>query len=72
MINRQRPRFRRVQLKDGFYIEVCNKGSGNRVKIRSENREDMEYNASLYARFKEVIILGEYKNGIPFSEKPAA
>ncbi|MDP4265015.1 MAG: hypothetical protein Q8941_20980 [Bacteroidota bacterium] len=67
-----RPRFRQVQLKDGFYIEVCNKGVKKGVKIRSESKKDMEDNASLYARYKEVLILGEYKDGIPFIKKPAA
>ena len=58
-----------IQLKNGFYIEVCNKGMKKGMKIRSENKKAMEDAASLYA-YKEVIILGEYKNGVPFVETP--
>jgi hypothetical protein len=57
-----------VQLKNGFYIEVCNKGIKKGIKIRSDTKTAMEEAASLYANDKEVIILGEYKNGIPYVE----
>ncbi|HEY6503724.1 MAG TPA: hypothetical protein VIZ28_07120 [Chitinophagaceae bacterium] len=63
-----RPRMRSVQLKNGFYIEVCNKGVKKGVKIWSESRKAMEDSASQYANYKEVIILGEYKNGVPLAE----
>ena len=66
MKSRGRPRVSQVQLKNGFYIEVCNIGVKRGVKIRSESKKAMEEAASQYAKFKEVIILGEYKNGIPF------
>ncbi len=33
------------------------------MKIRSENKKAMVNAASLYAEYKEVIILGEFKNG---------
>ena len=59
---------RDVQLRDGFYIEVCNKGMKKGMKIRSESKEDMEKIANMYAEYKGVIILGEYKNGTPFNE----
>ena len=63
-----RPRTHQVQLKNGFYIEVCNKGVKRGMKIRSESQKAMENAASLYAGYKEVIILGEYRNGEPFGE----
>ena len=66
MKGRGRPRVSPVQLKNGFYIEVCNIGVKRGVKIRSESKKAMEDAATQYAKFKEVIILGEYKNGIPF------
>ena len=59
---------RQLQLKNGFYIEVCNKGLKRGVKIRSENKKAMENAASLYAGYKEVIILGEYRNGVAFGD----
>jgi hypothetical protein len=68
MKNRERYWARPVQLRNGFYIEVRNKGVKNGMKIRSENKKDMEDSAALYASYKDVIILGEYKAGIPFAE----
>jgi len=72
MKSRGRPRVSDVQLKNGFYIEVCDRGVKRGMKIRSENKKDMEVNANLYSKYKEVTILGEYKNGIPFLEITAA
>lgn len=68
---RGRPRETQVQLKDGFYIEVCNKGTKKGMKIRSENKVNMEQSAATYS-YKDVIILGEYKNGVPFVEPAPA
>ena len=57
-----------VQLRNGFYIEVCDKGVKKGMKIRSENKKDMEAAAALYGSYKDVTILGEYKAGVPFTE----
>ena len=65
MQSKGRPRERAVLLKNGFYIEVCNRGVKKGVKIRSENQEAMQHNANQYAQYKEVIILGEFKDGKP-------
>jgi hypothetical protein len=70
MTNGRRPRIGQTQLKNGFYIEVCTKGTKKGIKIRSESKNDMELNVNLYERFKDVIILGEYKNGVPFINVP--
>jgi len=59
---------RPVQLRNGFYIQVCNKGVKNGMKIRSENKKDMEDAAAMYGSYKDVTILGEYKDGTPYSE----
>lgn len=58
-----RPRERAITLMDGFYIEISNPGESKGLKIRSESRAAMELSAKQYARFKNVTILGEYKNG---------
>jgi hypothetical protein len=71
MKNRGRPSTAQVQLKNGFYIEVCNKGMKKGMKIRSESKKAMEDAALLYS-YKDVIILGEFKNGVPFIEIPAS
>ena len=63
-----RPRIQPLKLKNGFYIEVCNKGVKRGMKIRSESKKAMENAASLYAGYKEVIILGEYRNGVAFGD----
>jgi hypothetical protein len=68
MQNKGRPRIRNVQLKNGFYIEVCNMGFKKGIKIWSGSRKAMEDSASQYASYKEVIILGEYKDGVPYVE----
>jgi hypothetical protein len=66
MKSRGRLRVLPLQLKNGFYIEVCNKGVKRGMKIRSESKKAMENSADLYAGYKEVIILGEYRNGLPW------
>jgi hypothetical protein len=63
MRNAGRPRTVQSKLMDGFYIEVSNKGSTIKgVRIRSENKNDMENAASAYRKFKAVVVLGEYKD----------
>lgn len=70
MKSKGRPRQTEVKLKNGFYIEVCNKGTKKWVKIRSEDQKTMEVAANGYAINKDVIILGQYKDGAPFVEGP--
>ncbi|MES1198178.1 MAG: hypothetical protein ABUL41_02770 [Chitinophagaceae bacterium] len=69
MKSKGRPRMSPVQLKNGFYIEVCNKGMKKGMKIRSESKKAMEDAARLYS-YKEVIVLGEYKDGEPIIQIP--
>lgn len=49
--------------RDGFYIEVRNKGDHSGIKIRSEDAAGMEEAANSYRGSKEVVILGEHKKG---------
>lgn len=58
-----RPVTKPVQLRDGFYIEVCNKGNTKGVKIRCDSKVSMQEAATRYSMGKDVIILGEYKDG---------
>ena len=51
------------KLKDGFYLEIRNKGSMKGIKIRRETKESMERAIAYYERIKEVIVLGESKSG---------
>ena len=72
MKSRGRHSVQPLKLKNGFYIEVCNKGLKSGMKIRSESKIAMERAASLYASYKEVIIIGEYKNGEPVITIPVS
>ena len=58
-----RPPTKPVKRKDGFYFEVRNKGAQSGIKIRRETKEDMLRGIEEYARSKEIVILGESKNG---------
>ena len=66
-----RPRERAITLMDGFYIEISNPGENKGLKIRSETKAAMEISAKQYERFKNVTILGEYKNGVKLVEQTA-
>mgnify|MGYP000928857012 CR=1 FL=1 len=56
-----RPATKPAKLKDGFYIEVKNQGSGG-VLIRRDTKEQMLMAAEDYSRMKKVIVLGEMKS----------
>lgn len=49
--------------KDGFYIELRNKGAKSGIIIIRETKEAMMQAARQYEVTKDVIILGEHKNG---------
>ena len=68
----EKARFGQVRLKDGFYIEVCSKGTTKGVKIWSENKKAMDAAINQYATSKNVIILGEFRDGIPSRIKNTA
>ncbi|MBD79587.1 MAG: hypothetical protein CL840_11775 [Crocinitomicaceae bacterium] len=58
-----RPPTRPKALKDGYYIEVRNKGTKSGVKIRRDSEKQMNDAVNEYRRTKEVTILGESKKG---------
>lgn len=64
-----RPPTKPPVLRDGFYIEVRNRGTdpGMGIKIRKDTKEEMLAAALEYRKTKLVIILGEYRNGEPVS-----
>jgi len=67
-----RPPTRAIRFRDGFYIEVRNKGASSGVKIRSDDFETMMTAAKDYQQGKEVTILGEHKKGKWVNEESAA
>jgi len=58
-----RPPTKPKKLRDGFYIEVRNKRAASGVKVRRDTREQMMQAIKEYERAKEIIVLGEFKNG---------
>ena len=64
-----RPPTRPKDLRDGFYIEIRNKGSKTGIKLRRDTKEEMLSAVKEYRKTKEVVILGEYKNGKPVNKQ---
>ncbi len=64
MKSKGRPATKPIQLMDGFYIEVRNRGSNEKgIKIRCVTKEVMETTILQYRRNnKDVTVLGEHKN----------
>ena len=58
-----RPSTKPKGLRDGFYLEVCNKGATSGIKIRRDTKEELQAAIEGYSRTKTVVVLGEYKNG---------
>ena len=58
-----RPPTRPKKLRDGFYIEIRNKGAKTGIKLRRDTKEQMLSAVEEYKKIKEVIVLGEFKNG---------
>jgi hypothetical protein len=56
-----RPATKPARLKDGFYIEVKNQGSGG-ILIRRDTQDQMVLAAEDYSRMKQVTVLGEMKS----------
>jgi len=57
-----RPPTRPKDLKDGFYIEVRNKGSKSGIKLRRDTKAEMLQAIKEYERIKDVTVLGESVN----------
>jgi len=66
-----RPPTRPKKLKDGWYVEVRNLGSRTGIKLRRDDELGMMQAVEEYGRSKDVIILGESKNGKWVNEEKA-
>ncbi len=64
-----RPSTKPTALRDGFYVEVRNPGANSGIKIRRDTEKEMQIAVEEYSRTKDVIVLGEYKNGKPVKGK---
>ena len=53
--------------KNGFYVEVRNKGAKTGTILIRDSYEAMMQTVRQYQNTKDIIILGEHKNGKPVS-----
>lgn len=58
-----RPATRPTKLRDGYYIEVCNKNQKTGIKIHRDTKEQLFHAIKEYEKNKKVIVLGKLKNG---------
>jgi len=58
-----RPATRPTKLRDGYYIEVCNKNQNTGIKIHRTTKEQLFHAIKDYEKNKKVIVLGKLKNG---------
>ncbi|MDX1470195.1 MAG: hypothetical protein R3213_01760 [Flavobacteriaceae bacterium] len=65
-----RPATKPKKLKDGFYLEIRNKGSKTGVKLYRDTRAQMMRTIKEYEHAKEILILGESKNGKWVDKEP--
>jgi len=58
-----RPSTKPGELREGFYIELRNKGSNTAIKICRDTKEEMEQSLIQYSKTKIASYLGQVKNG---------
>jgi len=58
-----RPPVLPIKKKDGFWLEVRNKGAKSGMILIRESHQAMMQAVKQYETTKDVIILGEHKNG---------
>ncbi len=58
-----RPATKPTELRDGFYIEIRNRGSKAGVKIRRDTKEQMLMAIKEYEASKDVVVIGEVSKG---------
>ncbi len=58
-----RPATKPTELRDGFYIEIRNRGSKAGVKIRRDTKEQMLMAIKEYEKSKDVVVMGEVSKG---------
>ncbi|MCK7590998.1 hypothetical protein M0G43_10475 [Subsaxibacter sp. CAU 1640] len=58
-----RPPTKPIKFRDGFYLEIRNRGANTGIKLHRNTEEQMLRTIKDYEQTKDVIILGESKNG---------
>jgi hypothetical protein len=54
-----------LKKKDGWYLEIRNKGAKTGTVLIRDTEDAMLLAAKMYQNTKDVILLGEHKNGKP-------
>ncbi|MEM6517500.1 MAG: hypothetical protein AAF688_15065 [Bacteroidota bacterium] len=65
-----RPPTKPIKFRDGFYIEIRNKGKSTGIKLHRDTKEQMLRTIKEYEQTKDVLILGESKNGKFLDKNP--
>ena len=63
-----RPATRPVKLRDGYYIEIMQKGDNKGIKIRRDTYNQIQQAINMYDSFYQVKYLGRLEKG-EFHEK---
>ena len=63
-----RPATRPVKLREGFYIEIMQKGDQKGIKIRRDTFQQIQQAINMYDSFYQVKYLGRLEKGV-FHEK---
>lgn len=58
-----RPLSRKVNLKEGYYIEIRHSGDNSGIKIRRDSYDEIQAAIRKYEISHEVEYLGKFKNG---------
>ncbi len=58
-----RPPTKPIKFRDGFYLEIRNRGANSGIKLHRATKEQMLRTIKDYEQSKDVYILGESKNG---------
>ncbi len=64
-----RPATKPAKLKDGYYIELRNKGASSGIRIQRDTKEQMEHAMIDYEKTKDVFFIGQVINGKFINEK---
>jgi len=58
-----RPATKPAKLREGFYLELKNKGASSTVKVRRDSMAEIEMLIKQYEKIKITTYLGELKGG---------
>ncbi len=64
-----RPRRKPANLKNGYYIEVRNRGAQSGIKIQRETKKDIKIAIQKYSKTKDVVFLGKIEEGKVIEDK---